>query len=70
VIIGCYIELVAHDPYTSGNADSLPVVDDVSTDADIVAAIDAAAPNVNIYSVSDEVITGSGIEVTDEWRPV
>ena len=39
VIIGCYIELVAHDPYTSGAADSLPRVDDISTDADIAAAV-------------------------------
>jgi len=68
VIIGCYIELVAHDPYNSGNADSLPVVDDVSTDADIVAAIDAAAPNANVYSVNDVVVTGDG-QTGTEWGP-
>lgn len=46
------------------------VTDDLATPVEIAAAVDAAVVNVNIYAVNDEVITGTGIEDTDEWRPV
>jgi len=40
VIIGCYIELVAHDPFNAGNADSLTQVGDLSLDTDIATAVE------------------------------
>lgn len=51
-----------------GNSAGLPRVSDISTDGDIVAAINAAAPNVNIQKVNSVTIDGDGS--TTPWGPV
>lgn len=54
--------------FPASNSSGLPLVSDISTDTDIVNAIDAAAPNVNVFSVNDTEIAGTGAE-GDEWGP-
>lgn len=68
VIIGCYVELLGHDPYTSAASDSLPTVADLSTTSDLITAINADVPDVNIKAVNNVTVTGSGTSGSP-WGP-
>jgi hypothetical protein len=73
VIIGCYVQLVAYDPADGvrlgltalpnaipGASGGLPRVQDMATPADLVAAMDAAVPDVNCKSINNVPILGDG----------
>lgn len=68
VIIGCYVELLAHDPYTTGASDSLPIFSDLSTTSDLITAINADVPDVNIKAVNNVIVNGAGTSGSP-WGP-
>lgn len=63
IVLGCYIQLVAFDPYNAGNSDSLPTISDLGTEGDIAAAVMASLVESGI-SASSALTNDTGTQLT------